>query len=142
MKQAGVMLIVKDGMVLSISRRHDKTIFGLPGGKFSPDPPDNDKDTMDAAIRETREETSVVVKSCVLVYERVEKGDGPNSVDYYSRCYYATDWEGTPKNSEEGEVKWLTPEEISSTRAAFGTYNKKTLEVFHQMFPNVPLEGV
>jgi ADP-ribose pyrophosphatase YjhB (NUDIX family) len=139
MKQAGVMLIVKDGLIVSISRRHDKTIFGLPGGKFSPDPPDNDKDTMDTAIRETREETSVVVKKCVLVYERVEKGDGPTGVDYYSRCYYATDWEGTPIDSEEGVVKWLTPDELTSTKAAFGDYNKKTLQVFKSMFPGVML---
>jgi len=140
MKQAGVMLIVKDGLILSISRRHNKTIFGLPGGKFSPDAPDNDRDTKDAAIRETREETSVIVKDCVFLYERLEPG-GPDGVDYYSRCYYATDWEGEPTNSEEGEVKWLTAEEITSTMAAFGEYNTQTLKVFRTMFPNVFLKG-
>lgn len=141
MKQAGVTLIIRDGLILGISRRHDKTIFGLPGGKFNPEPPDNDKDTKDTAIRETREETSVIVKDCVLVYERVELGDGPTGVDYYSRCYYAADWEGEPTNSEEGEVKWLTAEEVTSTMAAFGDYNRKTLDVFKTMFPNVYLKG-
>ena len=139
MKQAGVMLIIRDGLILSISRRYDKTIFGLPGGKFNPDPPDNDKNTMDTAIRETREETSVVAKKCVFIYERVEKGDGPNGVDYYSRCYYAAEWAGDPINSEEGEVKWLTPDELTCTKAAFGSYNKKTLKVFRKMFPDVDL---
>lgn len=141
MKQAGVMLIVNQGMILGITRRHDKTIFGLPGGKFNPLPPDNDKDTMDTAIRECREETSVIVKACQLIYERVELGDGPNGVDFYSRCYYATSWEGIPRNSEEGEVKWLTAQEITSTKAAFGDYNTKTLNVFKTMFPNVYLKG-
>jgi len=141
MKQAGVMLIIKDGLILAISRRYDKSIFGLPGGKFNPEPPDNDIDTKDTAIRETEEETSVVVKDCVLIYERVELGGGPNPVDYYSRCYYAKDWEGTPQNSEEGEVKWLTPEELTSTKAAFGDYNRKTLDVFKTMFPDVYLKG-
>lgn len=141
MKQAGVMLIIKDGMILGISRRHNKEIFGLPGGKYSPDAPDNDRDTKDTAIRETREETSLIVKDCVLVYERVELGDGPNGVDYYCRCYYATDWEGEPTNSEEGIVQWLTPQEVLSTKAAFASYNTKTLEVFRKMFPNVKLYG-
>jgi ADP-ribose pyrophosphatase YjhB (NUDIX family) len=134
------MLVIKDGMILGISRRHNKTMFGLPGGKFSSDPPDNDKDTMDAAIRETREETSIIVHKCVLIYERVEKGDGPTGVDYYSRCYYATDWTGEPQNSEEGIVKWLWECEITSPETgAFANYNKKTIEVFKQMFPDVPL---
>lgn len=141
MKQAGVMLIIKDGLILSISRRYDKTIFGLPGGKFNPEPPDNDKDTKDTAIRETEEETSVKVNEATFIYERVELGGGPNPVDYYSRCYYATSWEGTPQNSEEGEVKWLTAKELTSTMAAFGDYNRKTLDVFKTMFPNVYLKG-
>jgi 8-oxo-dGTP pyrophosphatase MutT (NUDIX family) len=141
MKQAGVMLIIKDGLILAVSRRYDKTIFGLPGGKFSPEEPDNDKDTKDTAIRETEEETSVVVKDCVFLYERVELGGGPNPVDYYSRVYYATDWEGIPQNSEEGEVKWLTAEELTSTKAAFGDYNRKTLNIFKTMFPDIHLIG-
>lgn len=139
MKQAGVMLIVRDGLILAISRRHNKEIFGLPGGKFDPDA--GDKDTRDTAIRETEEETSVVVKDCVLVYERVELGDGPDGVDYYSRCYYATDWHGEPLNSEEGVVTWLTAEEVTSTKAAFGDYNRKTLNVFKSMFPHIYLKG-
>lgn len=141
MKEAGVMLIIKDGLILAVSRRYDKSIFGLPGGKFNPEPPDNDKDTKDTAIRETEEETSVVVKDCVFLYERVELGGGPNPVDYYSRVYYASDWEGTPQNSEEGEVKWLTAEELTSTKAAFGDYNRKTLNIFKTMYPDVHLIG-
>lgn len=135
MKQAGVMLIIKDGMILGISRRHDKTIFGLPGGKV-----ENDELPRQAAIRETFEETGIVVTKVEHIYTRVELGDGPNGVNYYSYCYYAIDWSGTPQNSEEGEVKWLTVEEVTSTRAAFGDYNTKTIEVFKTMFPNVYLK--
>jgi ADP-ribose pyrophosphatase YjhB (NUDIX family) len=137
-RQAGVMLIIRDGMILGISRRHNKEIFGLPGGKLDPE---TDETPMDTAIRETAEETTVIVKSCVRVYQRVELGDGPNKEDFYSTCYYATGWDGEPKNSEEGVVKWLTPKEVCSTKAAFGDYNTKTLEIFKQMFPNVSLVG-
>lgn len=136
MRKAAVMLIIKDGLILAVSRRHDKTKFGLIGGKV-----DEGETDMEGAIREVEEETSLLVKDCVLVYERVELGDGPNGVDFYSRCYYATDWTGEPCNSEEGEVKWLTAEEVCSTKAAFGDYNRKTLNVFKQMFPNVYLKG-
>lgn len=141
MNQAGVMLIVKDGLILSISRRYDKTIFGLPGGKFSPNPPDNDRDTKDTAIRETREETSVVVKDCQFIYERMEPKHAPSGIDFFSRCYYATEWEGEPQNSEEGEVTWLTVEELTSTKAAFPVYNRKAIDVFKTLFPNVYLKG-
>jgi len=135
-KEAGVMLIIKDGLILSISRRHDKTIFGLPGGKRD----DSDLSVKDTAIRETREETGVLVKDCILIYKRVEPGDGPNGIDFNAFCYYATSWEGNPHNSEEGEVKWLTAEEVCSTKAAFGAYNKTTIEIFKSMFPNINLK--
>jgi 8-oxo-dGTP pyrophosphatase MutT (NUDIX family) len=36
-----------------------------------------------ALVREVKEETGVVVKSCVQVYQRVELGDGPQGVDFY-----------------------------------------------------------
>jgi len=139
MKQAGVMLVIKDGLILGITRRNDRTKYGLPGGKF--DPAAGDNHVMDAAIRETLEETGVVVKACVQVYRRVELGDGPTGEDFYSTCYYATDWSGEPRDSEEGSVKWLTPEEVTATKAAFGDYNRKTLDVFKTMFPNVSLVG-
>lgn len=136
MKQAGVMLIIKEGLILGISRRHDKTKFGLPGGKV-----EENETPAQAAIRETHEETGIEVFDCVEIYKRVELGDGPDGVDFYSYCFYASDWEGEPKNSEEGDVQWLTAEEVTSTKAAFGDYNRKTLAIFKTMFPNVYLKG-
>lgn len=141
MKQAGVMLIIKDGLILGITRRTDKTKYGLPGGKFNPESPDLDRDTKDTAIRETHEETGLEVFDCIQVFHRVELGDGPDGIDFHSYCYYATNWEGEPRDSEEGQVEWLTAEEITSTKAAFGDYNKKTLDVFKLMFPSVYIKG-
>jgi 8-oxo-dGTP pyrophosphatase MutT (NUDIX family) len=66
MKEAGVMLIIKDGLILGISRRHNKAIFGLPDGKF--DPEEGDQTTKDTAIRETHEETGILVKDCTLSF--------------------------------------------------------------------------
>ena len=139
MKEAGVMLVIKDGLVLGITRRTDRTKYGFPGGKL--DPSSGDKDVMDAAIRETLEETGLVVNSCVKIYQRVELGDGPTGVDFHSTCFYATDWSGEPRDSEEGSVAWLTTEEVTISKAAFGDYNRKSLDVFKTMFPQVQLKG-
>jgi 8-oxo-dGTP diphosphatase len=136
MKQAVVALIIKGGKILSISRRYDKSIFGLIGGKV------NDNETLEQALlREVKEETGVEVKRCVPIYKRVELGDGANKIDFYSTTYYALEWEGDPHNSEEGDVQWLTPEEITSTKAAFGDYNRKMLDAFKELYPDVKLEG-
>jgi len=134
MKQAGIMMIVKDGLILGISRRDNKEIFGLIGGKKDPE----DATVKDAAIRETREEAGVIVDECSLIFERTEPG-GADGIDFYSYCYYATDWYGEPKKSEEGEVKWLTVDELTNTKAAFGEYNKQAITAFRKMFPEVYL---
>lgn len=138
-KKAGVMLVIRDGLILAISRRHNKEIFGLPGGKY--DENEGDLSPMDTAIRETREETSVNVTEADFIYERVELGDGPNGVDFYSSAYYAVTWDGEPQNSEEGLVKWLTAEELTNTKAAFGDYNRNMLDIFKDNYPDVKLIG-
>lgn len=136
MNQAVVALIIKDGLILGITRRYNKSKYGLIGGKV------DDGETLEQAlIREVKEETGIIVNSCVQIYQRVERGDGPQGIDFYSTCYYATDWSGSLQSSEEGDIKWLTLEEVTSTKAAFGDYNTKTLEVFREMFPQVYLQG-
>lgn len=124
--QAGVALIIKDGLILSISRRDNKSLFGLPGGKVEV----VDNDTKAAAIRETFEETSIWIKDCILIFEALDNG-------FEAHCYYVLDWEGTPINNEEGEVKWLTATELTSTMAAFPEYNSNTLKVFEKLYPDV-----
>jgi 8-oxo-dGTP diphosphatase len=136
MKLAIVALIIKDGKILCISRRHDKTIFGLIGGKV-----DQGETLPQALVREAKEEAGITIHHSVPIYKRVELGDGANPVDFESHCYYATDWSGEPKDSEEGKIAWLTAEEVCYTKAAFGDYNRKTLDVFKIMFPNVYLMG-
>jgi len=135
MKQAGVMLIIKDGLILGITRRNDKTKYGLPGGKVEPG-----ETPKEAAIRETFEETSIRVKDCELIYDRVELGNGPKGFDLHSFCYYATSWEGEPQKSEEGEVAWLTAQELTSTKAAFASYNNQNISYFKTKYPDIFLK--
>ena len=130
MRQAGVALIIKDGLILAISRRDNKSLFGLPGGKFDKD---TDRDTKDTAIRETFEETSVVIKDCKQIFEA-------NDDEFVARCYYVLDWEGEPSTNEEGEVGWLTANELITTKAAFPEYNTHTLKAFKLLYPNIEIK--
>lgn len=139
MRNAAVMLIIKDGLILAVSRRHDKTKFGLPGGKCEPDEtPDQ------AAIRECWEETGVKVSQCEFIFRRDEPRDRPEGEDFHCYCYYATEWSGDAHDSEEGVVKWLTERELTLDKGAFADYNRRTLAVFRTKFPDINLfqEGV
>jgi 8-oxo-dGTP pyrophosphatase MutT (NUDIX family) len=136
-RKAGTMLIIKDGLILGISRRNDKTKFGIVGGKFDLD---LDKSMKDTAIRECKEECGIVVNTCEYVCERMEPG-GVDGLDFYSACYYATNWTGDPIDSEEGKVAWLTAEELTITKAAFGDYNRHALDVFKKKYPDVYIKG-
>lgn len=131
MIEAGVMLVIKDGLILGVSRRDNKTKFGFAGGKMDPH---LDKDSKDAAIRETLEETGIRVNDCVFFFERTDD-------KFHSSCYYALDWEGKPTKSEEGEVEWLTAEEMIYTKAAFGNYNRNALKAFKKKFPHIYIKG-
>jgi 8-oxo-dGTP pyrophosphatase MutT (NUDIX family) len=139
MRDAAVMLIIKDGLILAVSRRYDKTKFGLPGGKVE----EHETPGM-AAIRETFEETGIKVTDCVHIFTRDEPRDRPEGEDFHAYCYYALEWSGEPKDSEEGVVAWLTERALTVDKGAFADYNRRTLEVFKARFPDVLLlqEGV
>lgn len=137
MKNAAVMLIIKDGLILSVSRKGDGTKYGLPGGKT-----EGSELPFTAAIRETLEETGVKVNYGMFVFQRVEPATKPDGEDFYAYCFYATEWEGEPKNLEGTEVKWLTPAELTSPEhGAFHDYNTKTLEAFRKLYPRVELKN-
>lgn len=137
MRDASVMLIIFNGLILAVSRRNNSNLFGLPGGKREPD-----ETHMEAAVRETKEETGITVKSCVKIFERVEEPITPDGLPFYTHCFYATEWSGRPVNSEEGVVEWMFESELTRTleeggKGAFANYNKQTLAAFRKLFPDV-----
>lgn len=132
MRNAAVMLIIKGGKILAVSRRYDKTKFGLPGGKC-----EENETPEQAAIRETVEETGVQVTRCHQIFRRDEMRDRPEGEDFHTYCFYATDWAGAPHDSEEGVVQWLDESELCGDKGAFADYNTKTLMVFRTLFPEV-----
>ena len=136
-RQAAVMLIIKNGLILAVSRRDNPNMFGLPGGKK-----ELGETIKETAIRECREETGVLVKDCIQFFERVAPPITPEGLPFYTYCFYALDWEGTPKNSEEGIVEWMFDSELTRTpeeggKGAFADYNKRTLESFRKMYPDI-----
>lgn len=135
MKNAAVTIILKDGLILGISRRHDKTKFGLIGGKLDPN-----ETAEQAAIRETFEETGIIAKKCHFVYERLEPG-GSDGINFQTKCYYVSEWSGDIKQSEEGSVKWLTASELLSKEVgAFPEYNLSALNALINKFPFVHIK--
>lgn len=137
MRQAGVMLIFnEEGYVLGVSRRDDRTKFGLPGGKV-----EEGETIKEGAVRETREETTLEVTSCIEIYKREEPASRPGGEPFESYCFYAQTWEGIPKSSEEGDVKWLTASDLINKAGAYPEYNKNTLLKFREMFPDILIKG-
>lgn len=137
MKIAAVMLIVNpEGLILSVSRRYDHNKFGLPGGKTNPG-----EEPWQAAIRETKEETSIDTIDPVLIFRREEPPAVPGGVPFYTYCFVPAQWYGVPQNSEEGIVKWLTAAELTGPRGAFPEYNKLTFKAFKKKYPSIKLLG-
>ncbi len=101
------MLQRADGRVL-VQNRRDAAWGGLtfPGGHVEPG-----ESLVDSVIREMREETGLTVLHPRLVGSKswMQK-DG--SGRYLVLVYTATEYKGELQPSEEGDVRWMTPEEM------------------------------
>lgn len=117
-------LFVKDGMVLSVTRRNKPHDLSLVGGSIEPTdrltPDDRDYQVAYRALkREVAEEAGVVVTKAQWVFERVDETDGK-----VAWCYQIHEWEGEPRTMEPGiEVSWRRPEELLAENCTFRDYN-------------------
>ena len=133
--EAGVILIIKDGLILAVSRKNNPNKWGLSGGKC-----EENESPKEAAIRETFEETGIVVKSCEQIYKRTESNKVIDGFPFQAYCFYATEWEGSPEQKEEGKVKWITADELTSNDQAFPEYNINAVYIFRKLYPDVFLK--
>jgi len=132
-RDAGVMLVIKNGLILVVSRGLGSNKWALIGGKAEPG-----ETPQQAAIRETEEESGIKVTKCEKIYSRVEPNQNEDGLDFYSTVFYATSWSGEPRSSHEGEVKWAEASLITSDETgAFQQYNKNALYLFSKQFPKV-----
>ena len=100
------MLRRDDGKVL-VQNRVDPNWGGLtfPGGHIEPG-----ESLVDSVIREMREETGLTVRNPRLIGSKSwMKDDGSR---YLVLLYVATEYEGELHSSEEGEIRWMTLDEM------------------------------
>ena len=117
------MLHRADGKVL-VQNRIDPDWGGLtfPGGHVEPG-----ESLVDSVIREMQEETGLTVKNPRLVGTKSwMKKDG--SGRYLVLLYTATEYEGELQSSEEGEISWMTLDEMRSGKMVNG------MELYFRVF--------
>jgi 8-oxo-dGTP pyrophosphatase MutT (NUDIX family) len=112
MKQATLCLLVKDNEILLAMKKRG---FGVGkwngvGGKIDYDK--GDKNIVDAAIRETKEEIGVLAlnpdKVGVLRFKFPHKPEWDQDV----HVFLVKNWQGEPEESEEMMPKWFALNEI------------------------------
>lgn len=128
MRVYGTAVIVPmRGCILGISRGHDTGDWTLPGGKLDVLPSGRLERFEEAAVRELREETGVVVHEEQL--EPTLRGptrSGGEHVIYLARgCF----WLPPVLISEpfEGYVKWLPPSALLAPTCTYRDSNRRAL---------------
>ncbi len=115
--KAACIVLLNDQSIVVCSRRHSK-IYGLPGGKV-----DFGETTLQAAVRETAEETGIIIQpeNLSLIYSGPSYEEKPFFVDTFITKIPSTT---ILKNMEDGiDVIWMNWLEFLQNNA-FKEYNK------------------
>lgn len=129
---ASAWIIHEAGLVLAVSRKHDETDLGLPGGKLDPG-----ETFQEAVIRETKEETNLDIIDVLPVF-----GDacGTPGVHHVHWCMaFLCKATGTLKRMEKGRVIWVPTQRLitkpDGTFNSFGEYNSQVQRAIETMKP-------
>ena len=110
-KVRGIILNEEGQILLLHSNRHNG--YSIPGGTV-----EDEESIKDTVLREVFEETGLNISSPQLcgIKDWIQQ-DGTR----YMVLFYKTDkFEGTLKSSDEGEVYWITLEEMKQKKLAYG----------------------
>ena len=123
MKQAVCILIINKvpNFFLSVSLKDDYEDMNLPGGKV-----EENETLIEAAIRETKEETGLDIKNLQFLYE--EPDEKFNVVTYYTY-----DYGGDIHTNENHIVKWLPLIYLQNSKK-WQDYNTKIYKLYLQNY--------
>ena len=129
MRWATTVLLVNNlGGVLGISRKHDDTQWGLPGGKVDPEDgyPRFIDNLKKAASRELFEETGIKVPpgDLVYLYSGICENTKEGGESFWTVTFSAIGWRNVfPKQQpDEPKPAWVSWKDLLT--GPFGTYNR------------------
>lgn len=113
------MVVIRDGKVLVVRAyaARNRGDLMLPGGRVEPG-----ETHAAAAVRETREETGIVVTDSMPVWERRDEGEDV-------RVFFAVAWEGDVRGSLEGRARWKDPGWLVARRGDGNSNDRQTGDV-------------
>lgn len=117
-----IVLLNENGEVLAVSRKDNHSDFGLIGGKRDPE----DESNIDAAIRETKEETGLDITNLRMIFSMHKDG--------FMGYTYLADYSGEidyDKEKEPHVVKWTNFKTIMD--GSFGKWNTLVAESLMSM---------
>lgn len=122
MKKAVCLLNINKEGILSVTRKEDQTKFCMPGGKV-----EDDETSLEAIIRETFEETGIILKEEEL--EIVFEGFDTPEKDFWTTVYQSRKENLKPLQKEKGVIPFFVDEkEFLGKKACFLNFNKLLFE--------------
>jgi 8-oxo-dGTP pyrophosphatase MutT (NUDIX family) len=132
---ASALIFNKEGLILSVSRKHDPNDKGLPGGKL-----ELGENFVDACIRETQEETGMIVKKIVPVFGGYCLN--PNGTDFFVYTFLC-EADGILSTPEKGVPQWVPIWRLiydeNGKPGSFSEYNMEMLKKYREnkhLLPN------
>ncbi len=110
-----IAVVVFQDKLLVVSRRGNSEDLGCPGGKIEPG-----ETPKQAAIRELEEETGLIAKSVVEIYNRHEE-TADNKI---CRAYLVKQYEGELSSPEGLWVGWVPASRLLEENCSFRRYYK------------------